>query len=183
MTQLWLPLIGSAVGVFIASSLIHMVFKWHNADYRKLSNEDEVAAAIRKGNATTGQYVIPQCLDMKQMQSSEMQKRYNDGPVGYVVLAHPGPPKMGTQLGRWFALNLLTGAIVACICAAVLPAGAGTGRVFHIAGLVTFAAYGVGAISDGIWFARPWRSVAKDLLDALIYAAMTGVTFAVFWPN
>ena len=37
--HLWLPILATAVMIFIASSLIHMVFKWHNADYRKLANE------------------------------------------------------------------------------------------------------------------------------------------------
>lgn len=52
---------------FIASSLVHMVFKWHNSDYRKVANEDEVMAALRSGSPTPGQYVFPHCMDMKQM--------------------------------------------------------------------------------------------------------------------
>ena len=46
LTQLWVPIILSAVIVFLASSLIHMVFKWHNADYRRLPDEDAVRAAL-----------------------------------------------------------------------------------------------------------------------------------------
>ena len=65
--ELWLPIVLTAVFIFIASSLIHMVFKWHNSDYKKLSNEDEVAAAIRAGNHAPGQYVLPHCMDMKEM--------------------------------------------------------------------------------------------------------------------
>ena len=49
LAQLWLPIVLSAVGVFVASSLIHMLFKWHNRDYRKLPNEDAVRAAINAG--------------------------------------------------------------------------------------------------------------------------------------
>ena len=51
LAQQWMPIILSAVAVFAASSLIHMVLKWHNSDYRKLANEDDVRAAIRAGNA------------------------------------------------------------------------------------------------------------------------------------
>jgi hypothetical protein len=47
LAQLWLPILLSAVCVFAASSLIHMVVKWHASDYNPLSNEDEVRAAIR----------------------------------------------------------------------------------------------------------------------------------------
>ena len=67
LAQLWLPIVASAVLVFIASSLVHMVIKWHNADYRKLANEDEVRAAVRAGGPAPGQYVIPYCADMKDM--------------------------------------------------------------------------------------------------------------------
>ena len=49
LTQLVLPIFLSAVLVFVCSSLIHMVIKWHNKDYLKLSNEDAVRAAINGG--------------------------------------------------------------------------------------------------------------------------------------
>ncbi len=44
-THLWMPVLVTAVLVFIASSLIHMVFKWHNSDFKKLTNEDDVRAS------------------------------------------------------------------------------------------------------------------------------------------
>ena len=31
--SLWLPIVLSAIIVFLASSVIHMVLKYHNADY------------------------------------------------------------------------------------------------------------------------------------------------------
>ena len=57
IAQLWLPILSTAALIFIASSLIHMVFKWHNADYKKLANEDDVRAAIRATSPAPGQYV------------------------------------------------------------------------------------------------------------------------------
>ena len=45
-----------------------MVFKWHNSDYRKLANEDEVRAAIRSASPAPGQYIIPYCADPKDVQ-------------------------------------------------------------------------------------------------------------------
>ena len=39
LDQLWIAIALSAVAVFLASSLIHMVLKWHNSDYLKLANE------------------------------------------------------------------------------------------------------------------------------------------------
>ena len=40
LSQLWLAIVLAAVAVFVASSIIHMVLKYHNADYRGLGNED-----------------------------------------------------------------------------------------------------------------------------------------------
>ena len=47
MLSLWLPIVLSAVGVFIASSVVHMVLPYHRSDYDKLEKEDEVMQALR----------------------------------------------------------------------------------------------------------------------------------------
>ena len=75
LAQLWAPILLSAFLVFIGSSLVHMVLKWHNSDYRKLSNEDEVRAAIRKGNPPPGQYIMPYCTDPKEQAKPENQQK------------------------------------------------------------------------------------------------------------
>ena len=102
--------------VFIASSLVHMVFKWHNSDYRKVANEDEVMAALRAGSPTPGQYVFPHCMDMKQMQDDAMKKKYEQGPVGKITLLRPGMPNMGKPWGI-VAKDLLDSPIYATVCA------------------------------------------------------------------
>ena len=48
LSALWLPILLSAVFVFMASSLIHMVLPWHKSDYPKLPNEQEVMDALRR---------------------------------------------------------------------------------------------------------------------------------------
>jgi hypothetical protein len=49
--ELWLPILVSALLVFIVSAVIHMVLKYHNSDYRRVPNEDAVRAAFRAGDA------------------------------------------------------------------------------------------------------------------------------------
>ncbi|NGY04079.1 hypothetical protein [Solimonas terrae] len=181
--QLWLPILVSAVGVFVASSLVHMVFKWHNADYLKLTNEDEVAAALRKSGAPPGQYVIPHCLDMKDLQTQDMQQKFQEGPVGYINLRPNGMPNMGKSLGQWFALSVLISLLAAIVAGAALPIGAVRCSAFIMTGLLAFAAYGCGSISGGIWKGQTWISVFRDLLDAVIYGAVTGGVFAWLWPH
>ena len=44
--SLWLPIVLSAVFVFLASMIIHMFLGYHRGDIRKLPREDDVMAAI-----------------------------------------------------------------------------------------------------------------------------------------
>jgi hypothetical protein len=72
---LWLPIVLSAVLVFVLSSIIHMVLGYHNKDYTPLPNEDAVRAAIRSGNPAPKQYVIPYC-EPKDMGSAEAKRKF-----------------------------------------------------------------------------------------------------------
>src|SRR5690606_22185768 len=95
IVQLWLPVLLAAVFVFVASSLVHMVFKWHNSDYRALANEDAVRAAIAAGTPPPGLYTLPHCGDMKAMQDPAMQAKYREGPVALLTVMANGMPNMG----------------------------------------------------------------------------------------
>jgi len=181
LAQLWLPILVSAVLVFVASTLIHMVIQWHKADYRGFGNEDAVRAAIRAADAAPGQYMIPHCAEMKNMQSPEMQKKFEEGPIAIVTLRKPGPPTMGPALGMWFAFGLAVAVIAAYIASRVLPPEASFGQVVRIVGTLSFLAYSGGSVTSGIWMGKPWPSVAREVLDGLIYGALTGATFAFFW--
>ena len=59
LADLWLPILLSAVLVFVASSLIHMVLGWHRHDFKKLAAEDAVMDALRPFNLGPGNYVAP----------------------------------------------------------------------------------------------------------------------------
>ncbi len=186
IAHLWLPIAVSAVLVFIASSLIHMVIQWHKTDYNKLANEDEVRVALRASNATPAQYVIPYCAGMKEMQAPEMQKKFVEGPIAFITLRPPGVPKMGGALGGWFVYILVVCAVAAYIAHKTLtPMGPEVNslQVCRVVSALAFLAYGGGSVQQGIWMGKPWGSVAKDLVDAAIYAAITGATFAYLWPR
>ncbi len=183
LTQLWLPILLGALAVFFASSLVHMVFKWHNTDYSRLPNEDEVRAAMRKGATAPGAYITPWCSDMKDLAEPATQARFAEGPVAFVFVRPSGIPTMGPALGQWFVLNLVVAVFVAYLGSRLLAPGTPYLQVFRVAGTVALLAYGVGHVSDGIWGGRPWRVVAKDLLDALLYALVTGGVFGSLWPK
>ncbi|HET8715526.1 MAG TPA: hypothetical protein VFM16_06865 [Holophagaceae bacterium] len=183
LAHLWLPILLSAVFVFVASSLIHMVLKWHNSDYHGLGNEDEVRAAVRKADAAPGMYVIPYCKEMKDMGSEDMQRKFKEGPVGFLILRQPGPMAMGKNLVQWFLFCAVTSFFCAYLAGHVLPAGTPYLTVFRVIGTAAFMAYSFGSLSMAIWWGQPWGAALKDILDGLIYGLVTAGTFGWLWPH
>lgn len=183
LPSLWLPILLSAVFVFILSSLIHMVFKWHNSDYRALPGEEEVRAALLKANPAPGQYVLPHCLDPKDMEKEEVRQKFLEGPVGLIYLQAKGLPRIGGSLVLWFIFNVVLGVFVAYLLSRTLSAGTPYLQVFRVAGTVTFLAHAAGAVPNAIFMGKPWRVVLKEGLDALLYALLVGGTFGWLWPK
>lgn len=71
ITALWLPILVSAVFVFIASSIIHMATPWHKNDYPRLPREDEVMDALRPLAIPPGDYMVPRATSSQEMRSPE----------------------------------------------------------------------------------------------------------------
>jgi hypothetical protein len=182
LASLWLPIVLGAVSVFIASSLVHMVFRWHQSDYRPLPDEEGARTALGKQAPTPGQYVVPYCPGPAEAQAPEMQRKFNEGPVAVVRLLPNGAPAMGRMLGQWFALNLAVAFLTAYVAAHSLAAGAPALTVLRVTATVAFLAYAAGSVSEGIWMGKPWGAVSKDLLDALIYGFATALPLALLWP-
>lgn len=183
MTQLWLPILLSGVGAWLASSVVHMLLKYHNSDYRKLSNEDDVAAVIKAGKPGKGIHSLPHCTDMKQMGDPAVQKKFKDGPVAFVTVFDSGMPAMGKLLGQQFAYFLVGAFLIAYCATLALPAGAEYLQVMRFVSAVGFIAYGWGTVPYSIWYGHPWSVTGKFLLDALIYGFVTAGVFGWLWPG
>ena len=181
--DLIVPILLSAVLVFLASSIIHMVIKWHAPDYRKLSNEDQVRAAIRAANPPPGQYLFPWSQDSKEMCSPEMKQKMIDGPIGLIWLRPSGELKMGPFLGKWFLLTIVISALVSYVGWSVLPRGTDYLKVFQVLGATTWLAYAWASPADSIWGGKPWSVTVKTIVDGLIYACVTAGAFAWLWPR
>ncbi len=180
---LWLPVVVSTVVVFVASSLIHMLLRYHKADYKGLPNEDAVRDVIRKGGATAGYYVVPYCGDPSQMKDPAMAKKFADGPVAMVAVVRNGLPQMGKHLGQWFVFCLFASFVTAYVARHSLTLATDGMMVWRVTGAVSFAGYGLGVIPESIWKGAPWGNTARSLLDALIYSVLTGLTFRLLWPS
>jgi hypothetical protein len=180
---LWLPIVLSAVLVFVASAIIHMVLKYHNRDYKGLPNEDAVRAALRAGNPEPRQYIIPYCADMKDMESPEMQQKFIEGPVGVLNLRRPGPPTMGPMLLQWFLFVLVVSFFLGYLAAITIEPGAHYLRVFRVVGVAGFLAYAAGQVPAAIWMGKPWPVAWKEVFDGLVYGLITAGTFGWLWPR
>src|SRR5437016_5544107 len=155
LTALWIPILLSAVIVFVASSILHMVLPYHRSDYKKLPDEDKVLATLRAAGLTPGLYNFP-FTTHKEMKSPEAQERFKQGPVGFVTVMPSGPVNMGKFLGLWFVFCVVVSGFVAYLAAHTVPYGSSYRHVFAVTGTAAFLAYGVATLSNGIWKGQPW---------------------------
>src|SRR6185295_4985447 len=100
--SLWIPVLASAVVVFVISSILHMVLKYHSADYKRLPNEDAVRDALGKGALPPGLYQLPYCANMKAMQEPANKAKCEQGPIGVITIIPNGLPAMPKYLAQWF---------------------------------------------------------------------------------
>jgi len=183
IASLWVPILLSAVLVFVVSSLVHMVFQYHKPDYRAFPDEDKVTDAMRGQSLTPGKYVFPHCPDMKAMASPDMIAKYVRGPVGYAMIIPSGAPAMGKLLGLWFGYCVLVGLFVAYVAGHTVAPGAHYLAVFRVTGTVAFMAYGLSQIEALIWKGEPLGSVWKYAFDGLLYSLVTAGAFGWLWPR
>jgi hypothetical protein len=179
---LWLPILLSAVFVFIISSIIHMALKYHQNDYSKLPNEAEILDDLRKYNIPPGEYSMPRPDNMKEISSPEYIEKTKKGPVAMMTVMESGPPKMGMSLLLWFVYSIVVGIFAAYIGGRALGPGADYLSVFRFVGTTAFVGYTLGLWQNSIWYNRKWSTTFKNTIDGLIYALFTAGTFGWLWP-
>jgi hypothetical protein len=129
--SLWLPIILSAVIVFVASAVFHMFLTYHNSDFKKLPDEDRVMAALRPFALPLGQYVMPQCGHNAQRREQAFKDKVKAGPVAFLTVM-PSDYGMGKSLALWFAYCLGMGIFTAYIAGHALAPGANYFEVFRL---------------------------------------------------
>jgi hypothetical protein len=182
LVTLWMPIVLSAIFVFIASSIIHMFLPYHRSDYNALPEEEKTLATLRGLGLKRGMYIFP-FSSHKQMKAPAMTEKYKLGPVGMMTVLNSEPPPMPRFLGLWFLFCLFVGVFVAYICAHTVKVGTPYLGVFRVAGSVAFMAYGVGRLSDAIWRGQTWSATIKEVIDGLVYGLLTAGTFGWLWPR
>ena len=180
---LWMPTLLSAVVVFLASSVIHMMTPFHKNDYATPPNQDGLADAIRPFNLKPGDYLIPRPDSMKELGTPEFKAKAERGPrIVFTVLPN-GMTSMGPLLAKWFVYVLLISASAGFITCTVLPHGAPYLHVFHHVALVAFLGYAAALWQANIWFGKGLGLTIRATFDGAIYALLTAGVFGWLWPR
>jgi hypothetical protein len=181
--SLWIPILVSAVIVFVASSIIHMVLPYHRNDLKKAPKEDELIDALRRLALPPGDYVVPCAGSMAEMKKPEFIEKVTKGPIAFMTIAPGAPPSMARNLILWFLYSIVVSFFASYIGGRALGPGAPYLAVFRFVGCAAFMGYSLALLQHSIWYKRNWGTTLKSVLDGLVYGLLTAGTFGWLWPR
>lgn len=182
LASLWLPILLSAVVVFIASSIIYMVLTYHRSDVGSVPNEPAVLDALR--HIPPGDYMAPHGGSPAAMKDPAFQEKLKRGPMVHLTVLPPWSDKAFPRaLAQWFVYSIVVSIFAAYIAGRALPRGTEYAEVFRFAGTTAFVGYGLALAQQSIWSGRRWSTTAKAMFDALIYGLLSGGVFGWLWPR
>jgi hypothetical protein len=181
ITSLVIPILVSAVFAFLASSVIHMVLRYHKNDFQQLPNEDSTLEAMRQMKIPPGDYCAPFAGSTEALKSPAFAEKAARGPLVLMTVSPGAAINMGPQLVQWFVYCVAVSFFTAYITSRVLGPDAHYLEVFRVAGTVTFMAYALALPQYSIWYKRNWGTTLRSMLDGLIYALLTAGTFGWLW--
>lgn len=180
LVGLWLPIILSAVLVFIASSILWMATPFHKNDFKDPGEkEGPLLDALKSLSFAPGVYYVPWC---KGKDKGAMESQMKSGP--WAMLTVMGcPPSFGKSLGLWFVHLLIVGVFVAYVAQAAMDGPQRYLHVFQVVGATALLAHAGGALPMAIWHGMPCSQLFGRLFDGVVYALLTAGVFAWQWPH
>jgi len=183
LPALWMPIIVSAVFVFITLMLSHMMPGWHKHDMIAVPGEDKVLETLRGLNVQPGEYRFPYGNTTAEMTAPAFVEKMKTGPVGTMTIRPNGELPFGKMMGQWFVYSLFIAVLAASITGRTRGPGAPFLDVFRVSGAVAFCCYVVAHWQNWIWWGRSTRFTLTYSVDGLAYALVTGATFGWLWPR
>src|SRR5688572_22602187 len=158
LTSLILPTVISAVVVFFASFIIHMVLGYHKGDLRKLPDpqEDEILAVVSRLSLAPADYGVPHPGSPERMKDPAFVAKMTKGPIVFMNVTPGASPNMGTSLAMWFVYTLVVSFFAAYITSRAVAPGTSYTSVFRFIGTAAFMGYALGQIPESIWYRRRW---------------------------
>ncbi|UCD75560.1 MAG: hypothetical protein JSV91_01320 [Phycisphaerales bacterium] len=181
LVELWLPIVLSAVAVFIVAAVAHTVLPHHKGDWGKAPAEDDLLETLRSKGIGPGQYMFPFCTGPGELKDEAAKKRFEAGPHGTLTV-WPGVPNMTRNLILSFIFYLVVSIFVAYLGALAIDAGSFR-EVFRVTGTAGIMAYVLGGIPQAIWFGCSGRSLLMYIIDGIVYGLITGLIFGWLWPE
>src|SRR5687767_9359545 len=116
LSELAIPIILSAVFVFIASAILHMALAaWHKGDLDRVPDQDRLMDALRPFNLRPGNYMLPQGEGMSSMKDPVFIDKMKRGPVAFMTVLPNRAPSMGAELTQWFLFTIVVSIFAAYI--------------------------------------------------------------------
>jgi hypothetical protein len=166
---LWLPILLSAILVFVVTFLLWMVSPHHRTDWTKLEDRGVMAALKQAGLPPEGQYQFNQGRGAVPGEHS-----------GFLILFKSNMPK---SLPLSLFHNLVVSTAVAFVGARLLPPGSSFAEVFVPLAVVGALSYAGAPPANSIWFGRSWSSTLKEMFDGIVYGLVVAAVFAWLWPS
>ena len=183
LSSLVLPIVLSAVIVFILSAIVHMVLPYHRGDRKRLAREDDALEAVRRLSLAPGDYMAPHAGSPEGMLRPEFVEKMKRGPIVLMTVVSPGSVSMAKSLALWFVHVAIVSLFAGYIAGRALGPGADYREVFRFVGTTAFMGYGLGLAQESIWYHCQWSTTIKSMFDALLYGLFTAGTFGWLWPR
>jgi len=185
LTSLVIPIVVSAVVVFIASSIIHMVLPYHRSDLRAVpkAQQAEFLEVVRRLNLPPGDYGAPHPGSPAGMKDPDFVAQMKKGPVVFMNVVPGFSPALGPNLLQWFIFAVIVNLFAAYVTGRAVGPGADDMTVCRFAATTAFMGYSLGAVPESIWYKRRWSRTLKSVFDGLIYGLLVGAVFGWMWPR
>lgn len=110
-----MPIVVSAVFVFIAPSIIHSMLGWHKGEMTRPRRGKGHGNATGPERTAPGDYRFPYSNSTDEMKTPEFAEMMKQGPVGIMSILPSGAINLGKLLGQWFVYSLFIAGLTAYI--------------------------------------------------------------------
>lgn len=182
LTALWIPILISAVAVWITSAIAWMALGHHNKDFKSLPTEAEreLKAWVKKHNVESGVYGYPNFHESKNRPKEEMAALMKE-PMGMLrVWALKG---MAKPMIYGFLFMIFICVLIGYLGYVALPRGTEFMQVFRVLGTAGVLAHCCGGVIGNMWFQESKRAMVLNFIDGVVYGLITGAVFAWLWPK
>ena len=182
LLPLWLPILLSTFAIWIISIIAATALPHHKNDFIALPDEDGFADDLRKRGIKPGNYLFPDFRGREAMNAPKVQKALNEGPVGHLIVWKT-PLTMADKMIGTFIVYFVATTLIAYLTRVAIPGPAEFTKVFQFVTIAGVLAYCFSFLPAAIWWGSYRRTMIANIIDGIVYGAITGAIFAWRWPH